>query len=96
MKAVTTIEDELKELKPFLQEKYSVKRLGYFGSFATGNQTDSSDVDILVELENPLGWDFFSLKEFLESRLNRNVDLVTKNALKEQLKDDILRQTKFV
>lgn len=96
MNAVATIEEELKNLKPILQEKYSVIRLGYFGSFASGTQSEKSDIDILVELEKPLGWDFFSLKEYLESRLNRSVDLVTQNTLKEQLKDEILRQTKFV
>lgn len=96
MKAVATIEEELKELKPILLKKYKVKRLGYFGSFAAGEQSENSDIDIIVELEKPLGWDFFSLKEYLESKLNRDVDLVTHGALKEQLKDEILDQVKFV
>lgn len=53
-------------------------------------------MDILVELKEPLGWDFFELKEFLEAKLNRSVDLVTRNALKKQLRDRILSQTVFV
>ncbi|MEX2403490.1 MAG: nucleotidyltransferase family protein [Balneolales bacterium] len=96
MKADINIEQHLKTLKPTLYEKYKVKEIGVFGSFARGEQTDASDIDILIELQEPLGWGFFDLKEFLESQLNRHVDLVTRNALKKQLKEKILSQTKFV
>lgn len=96
MKTSSDIEKQLQELKPELLEKYKVKEIGLFGSYAQGEQSDTSDIDILVELQEPLGWAFFELKEFLESRLNRPVDLVTRNALKKQLKDSILSQTKFI
>ena len=96
MKATSDIEKRLRALKPELAEKYKVKEIGLFGSYAEGEQTDSSDIDILIDLQEPLGWVFFELKEFLEKQLNRPVDLVTRNALKKQLKDKILRQTKFV
>jgi len=42
-----------------------------------------------------LGWKFFELKDFLESEFNRPVDLVTQKAMKKQLKENILSQTKF-
>ena len=89
-------EERLRELKPVLRRRFKVKEIGVFGSYARGEQTQASDIDILVDLQNPLGWDFFSLKEFLEKELNHSVDLVTRNALKKQLKDEILSQTKFV
>lgn len=96
MKATSDIEKQLRALKPVLAEKYKVKEIGLFGSYAEGKQSDSSDIDILIDLQEPLGWGFFELKEYLETQLNRPVDLVTRNALKKQLKDKILSQTKFV
>lgn len=96
MKTTSDIEKHLQELKPVLAEKFKVKEIGVFGSYAKGEQSDSSDIDILVDLQEPLGWAFFELKDFLESHLNRSVDLVTRNALKKQLKESILRETKFV
>lgn len=45
------LEEQLKYSKPFLKEKYHVEKIGYFGSFARGEQTENSDIDILVELK---------------------------------------------
>jgi len=47
--------NRLREIKPYLQQEYAVKTLGLFGSFADGTHTDNSDVDILVEFEQPIG-----------------------------------------
>jgi len=79
-----------------LSEKYEVERIGFFGSYARGEQTIDSDIDILVEFRRPLGWAFFDLQELLERELKRKVDLVSVKALKEQLRDEILRQTRYV
>lgn len=87
---------KLKDLKPTLYENYSVKEIGLFGSFSDGDFSDDSDIDILVELEKPIGWKFFSLELFLEQVLQRKVDLVTRNALKEQIREKILNQVNFV
>jgi len=91
-----TLETRLKELKPVLTDRYFVSKIGYFGSFATGNPTENSDVDILVELSQPLGWEFFDLSDLLEHKLERKVDLVSIKALKPQLKDHILSEVKYV
>ena len=88
--------NKLKELKPILHEDYGVKRIGLFGSFSDKTNTDNSDIDILVELEKPIGWKFFSLELYLEKIFNRKIDLVTKNALKKQIKDNILNQVNYV
>jgi predicted nucleotidyltransferase len=87
---------KLEDLKPVLAKKYKVKHIGYFGSYASGDETESSDIDILVEFEEPLGWKFFELKDFLEEHLAKPVDLVTRNALKEQLRESILSNTIYV
>ena len=90
------IEIKLKELKPFLADEYFISRIGYFGSYSTGDQTEESDIDILVEFSKPIGWKFFTLESYLEKVLGKKIDLVTIGALKHQLKDIILNQVKFV
>ncbi len=88
--------DKLRELKPVLKKDYEVKEIGLFGSFTDNTFTEKSDIDIIVELEKPIGWKFFTLEMFLEKTFGRKIDLVTKNALREQIKDRILNQVKYV
>jgi len=91
-----SILNKLRELKPILYKEYAVKEIGLFGSFSDGSYTEESDIDILIELEKPIGWKFFSLEMYLEKVFNRKIDLVTKNALKKQLRDTILQKVKYV
>ncbi|WP_445203517.1 nucleotidyltransferase family protein [Tenuifilum sp.] len=88
--------NKLRELKPFLKREYSVKEIGLFGSFASDNARDDSDIDLLIELEKPIGWKFFSLEIYLEQIFGRKIDLVTKNALRDRLKEDILNKVNYV
>ena len=87
---------KLAELKPTLYKDFSVKEIGLFGSFSDNSNTEESDIDILIELEKPIGWKFFTLEIYLENIFKRKIDLVTKNALKDQLKEGILKQVNFV
>ena len=87
---------KLKELKPSLYQDFSVREIGLFGSFSDSTYTDNSDIDIIVELEKPIGWKFFSLEMYLEQIFKRKIDLVTKNALKNQIKDNILKQVCYI
>lgn len=87
---------KLKELKPILYRNYSVKEIGLFGSFSEGDFSEESDIDILVELEKPIGWKYFSLELYLEQVFKRKIDLITKNALKDQIKENILKQVNYV
>jgi len=86
---------KLKELKPTLREEFAVMEIGLFGSFSNGTSSEESDIDLLVELEKPIGWKFFSLELYLEKVFNRKVDLVTKSALKEPIKNTILNQVNY-
>ncbi len=96
MKSSIEIEKKIKELKPILSQKYFVDKIGYFGSFSRNEQRKDSDIDILVSLRKPLGWEFFDLQELLENELKLKVDLVSDKALKEQLKQVILNSVKYV
>ena len=74
------IEEILRAHKEELREKFGVSSIAIFGSYARGEQTELSDVDILVDFERPIGWEIVDLKEYLESLLGVSVDLITKNA----------------
>jgi len=87
---------KLKELKPALRQEFAVIEIGLFGSFSDGTFSAESDIDLLVELERPIGWKILSLELYLEKVFNRRVDLVTKSALKEPIKDRILKQISYV
>lgn len=86
----------LREIKPMLKEEYSVKNIGLFGSFSEDSYSEESDIDLLVEFEKPVGWRFFSLEIFLNKIFGRKVDLVTRNGLKEQIREQILNQVKYI
>ena len=88
--------EKLRELKPFLEKEFSVQKIGLFGSYSENEQNNKSDIDILVEFDKPIGWKFFSLEKYLETVFNKKVDLVTKKALKKQLKNKIIKQTLFL
>ena len=90
------LETKLKEIKPYLRDRFQVKAVGYFGSFAENKQTKESDIDILVEFSTTPGWEFFTLEEYLENAFNRKIDLVTKTALRARWKDQILKQVKYI
>ena len=87
---------KLQQIKQDLQQEYAVKNIALFGSYAENTHTDNSDVDILVEFERPIGWQFFKLEKYLEKTFNRKIDLVTTNALKEQIKPYILSQIQYI
>lgn len=72
-------------------QKFGVKRLGLFGSFARGNQKDSSDLDFAVELEPKTFDAYMGLKHYLEELFGRQVDLVLLSVIKPRLKPQILR-----
>jgi predicted nucleotidyltransferase len=87
---------KLQGIKTHLKDEYAVSRIGLFGSYADEEANETSDIDLLVELERPIGWKFFSLEIYLEKLIGKKIDLVTKAALKEQLKDNILNQVEYI
>jgi predicted nucleotidyltransferase len=97
MKPYKRIANIISRRKKELAEKYSVKDIGVFGSFARGEQKRGSDVDILVEFEEvPDLFKFIEMERYLEKLLKKKVDLVEKTALKPRLKDVILSEVIYV
>lgn len=64
-----------------IKERFHVKKIGLFGSFARGDEKESSDVDIMVEFEEPTFNNFMNLAFFLEDLFGRRVELVTPDSL---------------
>lgn len=83
-----TVSERLREYMPLLKEKFYVKRIGFFGSYARNEQSEESDIDILVEFSKPVGFEFIDLKFYLEEIFNRKVDLATIDALKPRIKEE--------
>ncbi len=84
MKTFTEIKSILAQCKEEIRKKYGVVILGIFGSYARDEQTPISDVDILVELEKPIGFKFFELWDELEKLLDVKIDLLTIKAVKQK------------
>jgi hypothetical protein len=74
----------LEGLKPELSQKYAVDTLGLFGSIVRDDFTKESDIDIIVTFNRPVGIEFIDLANELEEKLNRKIDLVSKNGVKEK------------
>lgn len=81
-----------------IKERFKVKEIGLFGSRIKGEAKKGSDIDILVEFEE--GGETFDnymdLKFFLEEIFHTKVDLVMKNVLREEIKEDILSKVIYV
>ena len=91
MKKLDEVIRILKELEPELTEKYKVKSLAVFGSYARNQQGENSDLDILVEFSRPVGFEFFRAQRFIEEKLGLKVDLVTRDAIKPGIEKNVLR-----
>jgi uncharacterized protein len=85
MKNLNEIRQLLEHHKQRLKDKYHIKSIGLFGSVARGDITASSDVDILVDFEKPIGLDFVSFADELEEILGVKVDVVTPAAIKPRM-----------
>ncbi len=83
---------------PELTRRYGVIQLGLFGSYQRGEQTSSSDVDLLIEIDNPALTllEFVELRDYLSDLLGVNVDLVEKATLKPTLASRILAEVELL
>ena len=97
MKTLKEIKSTLETIKPTLKAQFKVKTIGVFGSFVRGEQKQQSDVDVLVEFEEPVGlFEFIDLEMYLSDLLGVKVDLVSKKALKPYIGKRILEEVVMV
>lgn len=95
MISIQEIQRILRECLPEIQEKYGVTVIGVFGSYARGEASPMSDIDIIVELSRPIGWELVDLSDYLESRLHHPVDLVIKRSIHPLIRDAILAEVQY-
>lgn len=74
----------LQQLKPELAQRFHVRSLGIFGSVTRHDFTPESDIDIIVELSRPVGMEFIDLADFIERKLQKKVDLVSRAGIRER------------
>ena len=89
----------LTEYKDKLAE-FSVKNIGLFGSFVRGEQNEHSDIDFLVEFEEPTLENYMRLSEFLENLFNRKIEILTPAGIEsiriKHIKEEIKRSVMYV
>ena len=76
-------------------KKYKVKKIGLFGSYASGRQTAKSDIDFLVEFDEPTFDNFMGLCEHLEELLHHKVDLITNGNLSPYIQPLVDKEVKW-
>jgi uncharacterized protein len=97
MKTLEEIKQWLVQNKSLLQERYKVRELGVFGSYVRQEQTETSDVDVLVEFfETPSLLKFVNLENYLSDNLGVKVDLVHKAGLKPRIGERILAEVVYL
>jgi predicted nucleotidyltransferase len=95
MKTLTEIKQILQEQKPYLADKYGVTEIGVFGSYVRNEQRPDSDIDVLIELEEPPRIDLLDLvnmEYYLSDLLGMKVDLAIKKNLRKRIGKRILSE----
>jgi hypothetical protein len=99
---MTTLQDIqtiLRQHLPQVQQKYRIRQLGIFGSFVRGEQTETSDIDLLVEFDPDARFGlltFCQIESDLSELLQRKVDLVMKDGLKPRIGERILQEVIYL
>ncbi len=98
MSELDKVIEKIKSNYPYLASEFGIKRIGIFGSVAKQLDSDKSDIDLIVELERPIGLKFIDLAEYMEKLFGKKVDILTKDGVRnirvkrvlEEIKKDII------
>ena len=99
MKEIDKIIKKLKELKPEIEKRYKVTEIGVFGSYLRNEQTEISDIDVLVSFaeDSPITlFSFCAFENWLSDILGKKVDLVMKDSLKPRIGRQILSEVIYL
>jgi uncharacterized protein len=93
MRTLDDVIVQLRRVQPELRRRYRIRELGIFGSYARGEQTEDSDLDILVKLGDDVGLlELAGLQQDLSDALGVRVDLVVRDAVKRGVARRILSE----
>ena len=94
MTELYSIRQILTQLKPELTQWFFVDSIGLFGSIVRDDFSPTSDIDIIVDFSKPVGVEFIDLANYIEAKLKKKVDLVSKKGLKpkylQQIQSEII------
>jgi predicted nucleotidyltransferase len=93
---VDEIETALRAMLPELKAQWPISYLGVFGSWARHEQRDASDLDLLVNFDQPVGFELVAFKDEIERRLGLPVDLVMRGSLRRRIGRQILDEVQPV
>ena len=97
MRDTSDILDQLRGMRYELKERYHIRSIGIFGSYSRKHQTEQSDLDLVVEFDQPIGMmAFVHLKDLISDRLNIKVDLVTPEGLHPLIRDQVMHEVVYV
>ena len=90
------IKKVLAQIKPELTRRFYVDTIGLFGSVVRDDFSASSDIDIIVAFQKPIGIEFIDLANYIEERLQKKVDLVSRQGVKDKYFKAIEREIVYV
>jgi len=96
MEQLTQIKNVLEQLKPELSKRFHVQSLGLFGSVVRDDFSPNSDIDIIVDFDQPIGIEFIDLADYIEKCLHIKVDLVSRRGVKDKYFKAIEREIVYV
>lgn len=89
----------LTQNKKLFRDRFSIVKIGLFGSYARNEQTEVSDIDLIVEFESntPNLYDVKKdLKSYIKEQFNIEVDIAREKYLKRRYRDSIIKETVYV
>ena len=84
MYTLQSIVEKLKLVKPELERKYPIKGIGVFGSYARGEASQDSDIDIAVDIDGSMGLSFVAMADEIEAILGIKTDVVPMRSIKPE------------
>ena len=96
MEQLAEIKKALGQLKPELDRKYHVSSIGLFGSVVRVDFRPESDIDIIVDFNGKIGIEFIDLADYIESTLQKKVDLVSRRGIKDKYFKEIESEIVYV
>ncbi len=92
-RSLNQVKDQLEALKPTLRKRFKVETIDIFGSYARGEQTEKSDLDILVTYSEMVDLLLVAeLRRYLRRKLHIKVDVISKKYLNKYIKDQVLAE----
>ena len=97
MTSLSEITQKLKAYLPTLKQKYNVSEMAIFGSYVRGEATENSDLDIMIDFNGEIGWDYFDLYNDVQKLFPKiKIDIVTKGGIQPHYWEFLKNKMQYV